>query len=213
MRKFLKALKIIALSVSIASCMVLPLAIYALSVATAERDELKAQVTTFADHFDRIENIKQTLMIAYPISSYEAQYYAYIFDFLVRDCAVKHSVCVEWEIFATVAWCESRYYTDLVSSKKAKGVFQILEPTFKGQANKLGFRYIENRSIWNEFLNVTAGCHYIAEHYDSTMGIKAYFGGPNHAGKIGVEEYYDNVMREYNKLKAIAKGVSLSIKK
>jgi len=169
----------------------------------------------------RLDNMAQSLIIAFNISKWEAKYYSIIYD----DFTQRYEI--PWEIYACIFRIESNFKTTLKSNEGAKGIGQILESTGEELCRKLDISYVENQTLWNDLLNKILSCYYLTEgicdsvYKDSTIevkllhGVKRYLGGPaypvsikkNETTKVYVSDYKTTVWREYSKLTYIYKGV------
>jgi soluble lytic murein transglycosylase len=166
---------------------------------------------TYERHEQKIKMMKQTMLICYNISEWEADYYSRIFYNFSKQYDLP------WEVYPAIIQIESKYHTDLLSEKRAKGVMQILETTGKTIADKIGIKYVNDRSLWNELLNVPIGCTYLSDMMKEQgveNGIKCYLGGPNYKKsesnaviKKYIANYYNDVWVEYQKTKYIYRGV------
>lgn len=176
------------------------------------------KIEQYKDKEQKLLNMQKSLIIAYPkLSSYEAKYYSYIFE----DFATVYNI--PWEIYPSLIRIESNFEVGLRSEKGAKGIAQILESTGEEVAGKLGIKYVENITLWNELINLVIGFTYFSENIksDTTLkevdslleiAVKKYIGGPLVSVKIVsdktyIGEYRSTVMQEYKRLHYIYLGV------
>ena len=163
-------------------------------------------------HDSCINSMTKTMMIAYNLSSWEAHYYAIIFD----DFS-KH-FCIPWEIYPAIVRIESNFKGNTGSPKGAKGMMQLLEGTGKEQAEEYGIEYVPNQTLWNTEVNLILGCGYLSKNIKEKGlegGVKCYLGGPDYlkavrTNKIAsqyIGEYKSTVWKEYRQLVCIFKGV------
>jgi len=116
----------------------------------------------------------------------------------------------------------------------AKGMTQVIEPTGKSTAAKMGLRYKDGETLWNDLLNMMIGFTYFSEGYKQRLGeganrdealqhaIKRYLGGSGYANepkkppssvkpgkekRVYISEYNISVWQEYKKLSYVFKGV------
>lgn len=161
---------------------------------------------------ERRRCISKTLTIAYDLSNWESYCYSMIFDEI--SCYYK----INWEIFAALIRVETNFNPTLKSPAHCKGLMQLKEATGKEVAEKLDINYVENQSLWNDFINILLGSHYLAEFIKERGiegGIKSYLGGPDYLKSVKkkgetfryVREYKIKVSEEYKQLKYIFRGV------
>jgi len=172
-----------------------------------------------------IKVMQKTILLAYPqknlrikktgkwilggISEYEAKSYSYIF----KEFA--DSFNVDWTIFPSVLWIETRFNPTLTSDKKAKGIGQLMDSTAHYLCNKIGIVYKNGTTLWTDIINVTLCCSYLVEGIkkDSTGKInyehmiKRYYAGENHKNmnksRKKIKKYYDDVYNQQQKLKDV----------
>ena len=154
---------------------------------------------------NRIKSMEQTLMVQYKLSWYEAHYYSIIMDdFSQRDS-------IPWQIYAAMIRIESNFNPTGVSSKGARGMTQVIEPTGKSVAKELGIPYKEKMTLWNDIVNMVIGFHYLGQNIKKMGledGIKAYIGGPGFKkGRKDIRRYRTTVQWEFERLQYIHAGI------
>jgi len=179
-------------------------------------NKLSSDLKTFTDKDLAIKNMEETLRIAYDfLSTYEAHYYSVI----IHDFAKKYDM--PWEIFAALIRIESNFDPTVKSEKDAKGLIQVMEATGKAVAEKIGIRFKENKTLWNDILNACIGFSYFGEGYEEKVSegkevalihaVKRYLGGSNYSKKsdhkVYIQEYKLTIWQEYRRLIYIYKGV------
>ncbi|RKY79487.1 hypothetical protein DRQ07_06340 [candidate division KSB1 bacterium] len=157
--------------------------------------------------------ISKTLKIAYNLSDWESHCYSIFFD----DFSIYYKI--NWEIYAALIRVESNFNPTVKSGANCKGLMQIKESTGKEIAEKLGISFIENQSLWNDFINIILGAEYLSgfiQEKGFDGGVKSYLGGPDYLKSIKkrtetytyVKEYKIRVSDEYNQLQYIFRGVA-----
>jgi len=171
-------------------------------------------------------DIEQTLLVSYEfLSKYEAHYYGGIFDDFSKTYGLP------WEIYAALVRIESNYDPSQKSDKGAIGMTQVLESTgkFTAKAMKIGFK--EDKTLWNDLLNMMIGFTYFSDGYKTKLNegatreeairhaVKRYLGGSDYQKKISsptdrgketriyVTEYNNTVWQEYRRLQYVFKGI------
>jgi len=194
-----------------------------------DHEHLKKQVAANVASKKHIRDIEKTLKVNYEfLSKYEAHYYALIYN----DFSQAYET--PWEIYAALVRIESNFDPTQKSDKDAKGMVQIIESTGKIMASKMGLRYKEGETLWNDLLNMMIGFTYFSEGYLDRLNdgatkdealqhaIRRYLGGsgyekqpknpssPTNHGKekrVYISEYNITVWQEYKKLQYVFKGV------
>jgi hypothetical protein len=162
----------------------------------------------------RLQCMTRTLITApYGLSKWEAHYYSVIFD----DFSINYKI--PWEIYPAIIRVESNFKGTLVSSKKAKGFMQVLEPTGKSAADEIGINFVAGETLWNDFDNIIIGCYYLSANIKKQgfdEGIKSYLGGPAHLKTAAADkdasqymaQYKTTVAKEYKFLNCMFRGLS-----
>jgi len=166
--------------------------------------DVSDKLDTYIQRDKRISYMEKTLIIHYNLSWYEAHYYSIIFD----DFSQKYDV--PWQIYPAVIRIESNFDPTIKSPKNAKGITQVIEPTAKEVAKKLGIEY-KSITLWNDLLNMVIGLTYLSEGIKEVGledGIRRYIGGPGFdKGRKDIGEYRTTVRWEYERLSYIYRGV------
>jgi soluble lytic murein transglycosylase-like protein len=178
---------------------------------TTQNKQLTEKLSVFTGKEIRLKNMRRSLNVAFGLSQYEARYYAYVFDDFSRQYHVN------WEIYPAIIQVESRWRTNLTSNKKAMGLMQLIEDNARTQAKTLSVEYYRGIEF-NAILNLVMGCTYVSEIIQKTSvanGVKSYIGGPAYEKNLKYEkvvkqlvDYENAVLREYQKLRLIHRGVS-----
>lgn len=175
--------------------------------------KLEQQLHLFLDREVRLENMQLTLLVNYRISKYEAKYYSIIYD----DFAMKYNI--PWEIYPTIVRIESNFNPTARSEKGASGLTQLMSPTAKAVAKKIGIRYDPDETLWNDIHNMVIGFTYLSEGIiDKGLehGVKRYLGGPGYSKtekKKGnmysyIGSYRTSVKEEFDRNQFIYMGVT-----
>lgn len=161
---------------------------------------------------DRRKCIAKTLKIAYNLSDWESYCYSQFFD----DFSIFYKI--DWEIYASLIRVESNFNPTIKSKANCKGLMQIKESTGREVAEKLGILFINNQSLWNDFINIILGAEYLSRFIQEKGfdgGVKSYLGGPDYLKSVKkkaetytyIKEYKIKVSDEYNQLRYIFRGV------
>jgi hypothetical protein len=162
--------------------------------------------------------IEKTLLLLYNhLSTYEAHYYAIIFDDFSR------TEDIPWEVYPALIRIESNFNPSTTSDSECKGLTQLKEKTAKEVATKLGISYTD-ATPWNDILNMVIGFTYFGDGFKEkkdSLGInnalkhamKRYCGGPYYQkikndNKTYIKEYKSTVWQEYLRLSYVSKGVA-----
>jgi len=153
----------------------------------------------------RLEFMEKTLMIHYKLTPYESHYYSIVFD----DFSQKYNI--PWYIYPAILRIESNFDPTLKSHKGARGIAQVIEPTGKEMARKLGIPYKKGKTLWNDILNMTIGFEYLSQaiiEKGLEDGIKVYIGGHGFdKSRKDIGRYSTTVRWEYDRLRYIHAGV------
>ena len=105
---------------------------------------------------------------------------------------------------------ESSFYNWAVSDKGAKGLMQIMPYVAKPVAEKLGIEWMGDRTLFNPYLNVRIGIHYLSELLDDFQdlgtALTAYNYGPTYVRSLLDRKekiplnYYRRVLSVYRNL-------------
>lgn len=185
----------------------------ALQVALAAREEQ-----------DKIQaNVEKTLSMAYDhLTPWETKYYAYI----LMDFSKKYNI--PWEAYAALIRYESNFNPTLKSDSGAIGMTQVIEPTGKKVAAKIGIRWRDDETLWNDLYNMVIGLTYFSDsyvealnegqtrteslqhamrHYVSGTGDPAKIKKKSKEAQVYVKEYKTSVWQECKKLMMFYRGV------
>jgi hypothetical protein len=176
-------------------------------------DTYKAQLEVYQVKEQAINKIQKTLAVAYNLSEPEQKVLA-MFYYEGQHAAPK-AQGMDWEWLAACHWIESRFDVTACSNKNACNIPQIREETFAEQCRKLKIPYKKNKTIWNDAIALQAGINYLLEGDSLAENrIKRYIGGAGYLNvkkgtdtQLVIEEYYQNVKSEYQKLQYIYKGI------
>lgn len=117
------------------------------------------------------------------------------------------------------SWCVNR-----ISSCGAKGITQALESTFKPWCKKNKVRYVEDETIWNEYVAVPVSmmefCEYVNK-YGYGEAFRKYVGGENYferndtIGREGAMRYVLSyalaIKPEYDRLKKLSREITKEV--
>jgi hypothetical protein len=170
-----------------------------------------------------VKDMEKTLSMAYDhLTVWESRYYAFIF----KDFSNKYGI--PWQAYAALVRYESNFNPTLTSDSGAVGMTQVMEKTGKSIANKLGIRYKEGETLWNDLYNMVIGFTYFSESYTDAINegqtrnealqhaMRHYVSGTGDPAKIKkkskeaqayIKEYKTSVWQEYKKLVMFHRGV------
>lgn len=98
---------------------------------------------------------------------------------------------------ASIIWVESRFLSDAVSNKEAKGLMQILPSTARWAAEKMGITEFDETMLLDSKINIRIGCWYLgfltSQFPDNLELVLASYNG----GIGNVQKWLGN--REYSK--------------
>jgi len=171
-------------------------------------------------------DIERTLLVSYEfLSRYEAHYYGGIFDDFSKTYGIP------WEVYAALVRIESNYDPSQKSDKGAIGMTQVLESTGRVTARAMKLKFKEDKTLWNDLLNMMIGFTYFSDGFKTKMNegatreeaikhaIKRYLGGSGYQKKISsstergketriyITEYNNTVWQEYRRLQYVFKGI------
>lgn len=172
------------------------------------------------------KDIERTLLVSYEfLSKYEAHYYGGIFNDFSKVYGIP------WEMYAALVRIESNFDPSQKSDKGAVGMTQVIESTGKSTAKAMKLNYREDKTLWNDLLNMMIGFTYFSDGYKVKLSegatrdealkhsIKRYLGGSDYQKKISsptqrgketriyVTEYNNTVWQEYRRLQYVFKGI------
>lgn len=194
-----------------------------------ESSNLNAQIEDCNRKTRLRRDIERTLSVSYEfLSKYEVRSYADMF------CHFSDETGIPWEMFAAIVRIESNFDPTQKSDKGAIGMTQVLESTGKATANRMGVRFKDGTTLWNDVINMAIGFTYFAEGYQQHLiecsdtvealhfAICRYLAGTAAASSMvkksksssgGMEvrqyvsEYNETIWQEYRKLHFTFKGV------
>lgn len=148
------------------------------------------------------KQISEMLQLCYyNLTEDEADFYAMMFN----KYSGKYGI--DWKIYPAIIAVESNFDPAAISSKKAKGIMQMMDSTFKEMCAKNEIFYMENRTIYNDVLNVKMGLQYLSFAVKTKgleRGVKSYIGGPGYSNtNQDVKEYWVRFSAEYAKIISI----------
>lgn len=108
------------------------------------------------------------------------------YELTVRKFAKMYDV--PQELVFSVIKAESNYNEKAVSSKGAVGLMQIMEPTGKWAAEKMGKEEFSKELLYDPVINIQIGCFYLSYLMDLYEGnlenaLAAYNAGPTNVDK------------------------------
>jgi hypothetical protein len=176
-----------------------------LKAATAVLDSVRARDA-------RIEDMAETLVRSYGLDTIHAHYYSVIFD----DYSSAYSI--PWVVFGAVMRMESNFVSTAKSDRGCKGLMQLKEGTMQQMCAKLGIRYKDDVTIWDDFSNMVCGMAYLhltAKNKGIDAAINAYVGGTDYMRTISVAqdvkmyvvEYNSSITREIDRLELAYAGI------
>lgn len=150
-----------------------------------------------------VNEISEMLQLGYGMTEDEADVYSLMFS----KCAKKYNM--DWRIYPAIITMESNWNVDAQSDSGAIGIMQVLPSTFKIYCIKLNVPYRENKTIYNNILNLKIGLEYLSimiNKYGIERGVKSYIGGPKHSNTNKTcKEYFVKFKSEYAKVLALSK--------
>lgn len=192
----------------------------------AEHEQLREIVNQNMAAQKYQKDIEQTLLVSYEfLSKYEAHYYGGIFNDFSKVYGIP------WEMYAALVRIESNFDPSQKSDKGAIGMTQVIESTGKSTAKAMRLSYREDKTLWNDLLNMMIGFTYFSDGYRVKLNegatreealkhsIKRYLGGSNYQKKIAsptqqgketriyVTEYNNTMWQEYRRLQYVFKGI------
>jgi len=160
----------------------------------------------------RIEDMAETMVRSYGLDSVHAHYYSVMFDDYSR------AYDIPWEVFAAIMRVESNFVSTAKSERNCKGLMQLKEGTMAQMCSKLGIRYKDDVTIWDDISNIVCGMAYLhltAKSKGVNEAINAYVGGTDYLRSIKVAQdvkmyvvdYNSSVTREIDRLRLSYAGV------
>ena len=177
-----------------------------------ELQACKAALGKYVQREEKIRDVSSTLIASYGLDSIHAHYYALIFV----DCEQKYGV--PWDVVAAIMRMESNFVSSAKSPMMCKGLMQLKESTMQAMCVKLGIRYKNDITIWDDVANIFCGMLYLSEaakEKGMEDAIKVYVGGMDYARTMKVRrevfvyvgEYNSSVSRERERLKLAYQGI------
>jgi hypothetical protein len=118
---------------------------------------------------------------------------------VIYEEAIRHNQDPKF-ILALIA-IESEFYNWAVSEKGAKGLMQIMPYVGKSLAQELGIEWSGDRTLFNPYLNIRIGIHYLSQlmldFKDVDTALTAYNYGPTYVK--GLIDRKERIPRTYSR--------------